>query len=97
MNWDLENESSLSNSNHSSVTLSSKASKRSFDEVDSVGGEDGQTDGTLSPTSPGAHISVTVRTHTLILHHRSKTITNSLVLTFRFLYGFSSFPSTTAT
>ena len=66
MNWDLENEISLSNSNHSSVTLSSKASKRSFDEIDSVGDEDGHSDGTLSPTSTGAHFSVIVRTYILI-------------------------------
>ena len=56
VNWDLENEIPLLNSNHSSVTLSSKVSKRSFDEVDSVDDEDGHTDGTLSPTSPGAHL-----------------------------------------
>ncbi|KAF8797850.1 hypothetical protein BYT27DRAFT_7203535 [Phlegmacium glaucopus] len=53
VNWDLENDTHISNSNHSSVTLSSKASKRSFNEVDSVGDEDGHTDGTLSPPSPG--------------------------------------------
>jgi len=60
VNLGLENESALSNSNYSSATLSSKASKRSFDEVDSVGDEDGHTDGTLSPTSPGQKRS---RTH----------------------------------
>jgi hypothetical protein len=57
LNWSLENEIT---SNHSSVTLSSKASKRSFDEVDSVGDEDGHSNGTLSPTSPGAHLSIIV-------------------------------------
>lgn len=63
MNWDLE-ENEIP-SNHSSVTLSSKASKRSFDEVDSV--DDGEhTDGTLSPTSPGSHLSVMVCTCILI-------------------------------
>ena len=77
MNWGLENEIT---SNHSSVTLSSKASKRSFDEVDSVGDEDGHSNGTLSPTSPGAHLSIIVYTHILIYHHRSKTITDSLAL-----------------
>jgi len=79
LNWSLENEVT---SNHSSVTLSSKASKRSFDEVDSVGDEDGHSNGTLSPTSPGAHLSDHHRPYTCILiyHHRSKTITDSLAL-----------------
>ena len=63
VNWDLENEITSSNSNHSSVTLSSKASKRSFDEVDSVGDEDGHSNGTLSPTSPGVHLSIIVHVH----------------------------------
>ena len=81
LNLGLENESALSNSNYSSVTLSSKASKRSFDEVDSVGDEDGHTDGTLSPTSPGAHLFRFVLICTLIYHHhRSKTISDSLTL-----------------
>lgn len=60
VNWGLENEIT---SNHSSVTLSSKASKRSFDEVDSVGDEDGHSNGTLSPTSPGAYLSTIVHIH----------------------------------
>jgi hypothetical protein len=63
VNWGLENEIT---SNHSSVTLSSKASKRSFDEVDSVGDEDGHSNGTLSPTSPGAHLSIIFHIHILI-------------------------------
>lgn len=63
VNWGLENEITSSYSNQSSVTLSSKASKRSFDEVDSVGDEDGHSNGTLSPTSPGAHLSIIVHIH----------------------------------
>lgn len=77
VNWGLENEIT---SNHSSVTLSSKTSKRSFDEVDSVGDEDGHSNGTLSPISPGAHPSIIVHIPILICHHRSKTITDSLAL-----------------
>jgi hypothetical protein len=57
VNWGLENEIT---SNHSSITLSSKASKRSFDEVDSIGDEDGHSNGTLSPASPGRNLSITV-------------------------------------
>lgn len=60
VNWGLENEIT---SNHSSVTLSSKASKRSFDEVDSVGDEDGHSNGTLSPTSPGMDLSTIAHIH----------------------------------
>ena len=63
VNWGLENEITSSNSNHSSVTLSSKTSKRNFDEVDSVGDEDGHSNGTLSPTSPGAYLSFIVHRH----------------------------------
>lgn len=55
VNWGLE--SGIPLSSHGSDTLSSKASKRSFDEVDSVGDQDEHTDGTLSPTSPGTHLS----------------------------------------
>lgn len=77
VNWGLENEIT---SNHSSVTLSSKASKRSFDEVDSVGDEDGHSNGTLSPTSPGAHLSTTVLLMYTDCHCRSKTITDTLAM-----------------
>jgi len=54
--WDDENDNALSNSNHSSVTLSSKASKRSFDEFESGGeGYNDSEGGDLSPSSsPGA-------------------------------------------
>jgi len=51
--WDDENENALSNSTHSSATLSSKASKRTFDEFESgEEGYDGAEGGHSSPPSP---------------------------------------------
>ncbi|KAF8163122.1 hypothetical protein B0H34DRAFT_694191 [Crassisporium funariophilum] len=50
--WEHDNENTLSTSNESSVTLSSKASKRSYDEVDSDGDEAAET-GLSPPSSPG--------------------------------------------
>lgn len=56
--WDEGNEveTAQSNSNNSSITLSSKASKRSYDELDSDenGDEDGDSHHWTPPSSPGA-------------------------------------------
>jgi hypothetical protein len=50
--WDDDNENAHSNSNQSSITLSSKTSKRSFDEFESSGeGYDEEEGGHWSPPS----------------------------------------------
>lgn len=55
--WDEGHENTLSQSNHSSVTLSSTASKRSFDEFESVGDlYDEETGRWSPPSSPGERL-----------------------------------------